>query len=54
MSFRPVQLLFALATVWPCAGATAAEAKSTADAAMSCCNENKDRIERMFEQTMKK
>ena len=32
----------------------AAEAKSTADAAMSCCNENKDRIERMFEQTMKK
>lgn len=27
MSFRPVQLLFALATVWPCAGATAAEAK---------------------------
>ncbi len=36
------------------AAATAAEAKSAADAAMSCCNENKDRIERMFEQTMKK
>ncbi|MCZ6892480.1 MAG: alanine-zipper protein [Gammaproteobacteria bacterium] len=36
------------------AAATAAEAKSTAEAAMSCCNENKDRIERMFEQTMKK
>ncbi|MEM7543399.1 MAG: Lpp/OprI family alanine-zipper lipoprotein [Pseudomonadota bacterium] len=36
------------------AAAAAAEAKSTAEAAMSCCNENKDRIERMFEQTMKK
>lgn len=36
------------------AAATAADAKSTADAAMSCCNTNKDRIERMFEQTMKK
>lgn len=36
------------------AAATAMSAKSTAEAAMSCCNENKDRIERMFEQTMKK
>lgn len=36
------------------AAATANSAKSTAEAAMSCCNENKDRIERMFEQTMKK
>lgn len=36
------------------AAATAASAKSTAEAAMACCNENKDRIERMFEQTMKK
>jgi Tfp pilus assembly protein PilX len=36
------------------AAATAAAAKSTAEAAMACCNENKDRIERMFEQTMKK
>lgn len=36
------------------AAATAADAKSTAEAAMSCCNANKDRIERMFEQTMKK
>lgn len=36
------------------AAAAAAEAKSTADSAMSCCNGNKDRIERMFEQTMKK
>lgn len=36
------------------AAKTAASAKSTADAAMACCNENKDRIERMFEQTMKK
>ena len=32
----------------------AAKAQSTADAAMACCSENKDRIERMFEQTMKK
>ena len=36
------------------AAAAADAAKSAADAAMSCCNENKDRIERMFEQTMKK
>jgi hypothetical protein len=36
------------------AAATADSAKSTAEAAMSCCNGNKDRIERMFEQTMKK
>ncbi|MGR8919622.1 MAG: alanine-zipper protein [Gammaproteobacteria bacterium] len=36
------------------AQATADAAKSAADSAMSCCNENKDRIERMFEQTMKK
>lgn len=27
MSFRPAKLLFALATVWPCAGVAAAEAK---------------------------
>ncbi len=36
------------------ASAAAASAQSAADAAMSCCSENKDRIERMFEQTMKK
>ena len=36
------------------AAATAAAAKSTAESAMSCCNENKDRIERMFEQTNEK
>lgn len=36
------------------AAATAAAAKSTAESAMTCCTENKDRIERMFEQTMKK
>lgn len=36
------------------AAAAAESAKSTAEAAMSCCNDNKDRIERMFEQTMKK
>ncbi len=36
------------------AQASADAAKSTAEAAMTCCTENKDRIERMFEQTMKK
>ena len=36
------------------ASAAAAKAQSTADAALACCGENKDRIERMFEQTMKK
>ena len=36
------------------AQATADSAKSTAEAAMACCNENKDRIERMFEKTMRK
>lgn len=36
------------------AASAAASAQSAADSAMSCCNENKDRIERMFEQTMKK
>jgi hypothetical protein len=36
------------------ASAAAATAQSAADAAMACCSENKDRIERMFEQTMKK
>jgi hypothetical protein len=36
------------------AGAAAANAQTTADAALACCGENKDRIERMFEQTMKK
>ena len=36
------------------AKAAADAAQSTADAAVACCNENKDRIERMFEQTMKK
>ena len=36
------------------AKAAAASAQSAADAAMACCNENKDRIERMFEQTMRK
>jgi type IV secretory pathway TrbL component len=36
------------------AQATADAAKNTAEAAMTCCNENKDRIERMFEKTMKK
>ena len=36
------------------AAEAAASAQAAADAAMACCNENKDRIERMFEQTMKK
>ncbi len=36
------------------ASEAAAKAQSTADAALACCGENKDRIERMFEQTMKK
>ncbi|MDA0823909.1 MAG: Lpp/OprI family alanine-zipper lipoprotein [Proteobacteria bacterium] len=36
------------------ANAAAAKAQSTADAALTCCGENKDRIERMFEHTMKK
>jgi hypothetical protein len=36
------------------AQATADSAKSTAEAAMACCNENKDRIERMFEKVMNK
>lgn len=36
------------------AAAAAASAQSSADAAMACCGENKDRIERMFEQTMRK
>ena len=36
------------------AAEAAAKAQSSADAAMACCSENKDRIERMFEQTMKK
>ena len=36
------------------AGTAAAAAQSSADAAMACCGENKDRIERMFEQMMKK
>ena len=36
------------------AQAEAAAARSTADAAMACCTGNKDRIERMFEQMMKK
>ncbi len=36
------------------AQATADAAKSTAEAAMACCNENKERIERMFEKVMNK
>lgn len=36
------------------AAAAASAAQSAADAAMACCNDNKDRIERMFEQTMRK
>ena len=36
------------------ASEAAAKAQSTADSALACCGENKDRIERMFEQTMKK
>lgn len=36
------------------ASAAAAAAQASADAALACCGENKDRIERMFEQTMKK
>ncbi|MBX9608698.1 MAG: hypothetical protein K2Y51_20935 [Gammaproteobacteria bacterium] len=36
------------------AQATADAAKSTADAAMACCNENKDRLDRVFEKIMKK
>ncbi len=36
------------------ASEAAAKAQATADDALSCCNDNKNRIERMFEQTMKK
>ncbi|HCU89999.1 MAG TPA: hypothetical protein DGR97_08645 [Gammaproteobacteria bacterium] len=36
------------------ASEAAAKAQATADDALSCCSDNKDRIERMFEQTMKK
>ena len=36
------------------ASEAAAKAQSTADAGMTCCTENKDRIERMFEKTMAK
>jgi hypothetical protein len=36
------------------ASAKAADAHRLAEEAMSCCNQNKDRIERMFERTMKK
>ena len=36
------------------AAEAAKQAQSAADAAMACCSENKDRIERMFEQTMRK
>jgi len=36
------------------AASMAAEAKATASTAVSCCEGNKDRVERMFEQTMKK
>lgn len=36
------------------ASAAAEKAQATADATLACCGENKDRIERMFEQTMKK
>ena len=36
------------------AAASADAAKSSADAAMACCNENKDRIERLFEKVMNK
>lgn len=36
------------------AQATADAAKGTADAAMNCCNENKDRLDRVFQKIMKK
>ncbi|MBT8446703.1 MAG: hypothetical protein KJO38_06125 [Gammaproteobacteria bacterium] len=36
------------------AAEAARQAQSTADAALSCCNENSDKIERMFEQAMRK
>ena len=36
------------------ASSVATEAKATAGEAASCCEENKDRVERMFEQTMRK
>ncbi len=36
------------------AAEAARQAQNTADAALSCCNENADKIERMFEQAMRK
>ena len=36
------------------AQATADAAKTTAEAAMNCCNENKDRLDRVFQKIMKK
>ena len=36
------------------AQSTADSAKSTAESAMACCNENKDRIDRVFEKVMQK
>jgi hypothetical protein len=36
------------------AGAAAQAAQSAADAAMACCNDNKSRLDSMFEKAMKK
>ena len=36
------------------AQATADAANASADAAQACCNENKDRLDRVFEKIMKK
>ena len=36
------------------ASEAASQAQSAAQAAMSCCNENKDRIDKMFEEAMRK
>lgn len=36
------------------AAAAAARAQSTADQALACCNDNSEKIERMFERAMQK
>jgi paraquat-inducible protein B len=36
------------------AAAAAQQAQQTADAALACCNENRDRMDRMFQEGMRK
>jgi uncharacterized protein HemX len=36
------------------AAAAASQAQQTADAALACCNENRDRLDRMFQEGMRK